>query len=257
MWSSLPRTVESSEPLLEDWYSGTSKELRASSSMDWDMSWSSSMPPMKSSSAHRGLPRTESSRGEGGWYWLSMSTIVVEEQATSTLTHRTGERGWGRVRRKEGRGRQDSFTRSPLSPHEPVILSLWVITKWWGYYSVAHSSAASFIVHDINTAWMVQVVMGNSWRCTIRCLTIMVKGSGFVNTWFLPSSLLVLTFSYIKLSIELTNNKFVLWNSPRISNWKSLFIHQSHINIYLPLFRLMQYFLFGKDRDYILQVIFA
>ena len=34
----LPRTVEPSEPLLEDWYSGTSKELSASSSMDWEMS---------------------------------------------------------------------------------------------------------------------------------------------------------------------------------------------------------------------------
>ncbi|KAF3855104.1 hypothetical protein F7725_023159 [Dissostichus mawsoni] len=51
----------------EDWYSGTSKELRGSLSMDWEMSWSSSMPPRKSSSAQRGLPSTESSRGEGGW----------------------------------------------------------------------------------------------------------------------------------------------------------------------------------------------
>lgn len=73
----LPRTVDPSEPLLEDWYFGTPKELRASSLMDWEMSWSCSMPPMKSSSAHRGLPSTESSRGEGGWYWVSMSTIVV------------------------------------------------------------------------------------------------------------------------------------------------------------------------------------
>lgn len=63
----VPKTVEPSEPLLEDWYSGTSRELSVSLSMDWEMSWSSSMLPMKSSSAHRGLPNTESSRGEGGW----------------------------------------------------------------------------------------------------------------------------------------------------------------------------------------------